>query len=175
VNADTALHLPDFRAAERTFQLVTQVAGRTGRGEQGGRVLVQTLSPDAPAIMAAVRHDFAMFAKAELPHREALGYPPYAAMLRLVIRGSLRSAAQALADELGRRLHERAAGAAPAIRVLGPAPAPIAKLRGSHRFQIQLHSADSDSLRDVVQTATAGMKSADGAQWIADVDPLDMM
>ena len=69
VNADTALHLPDFRAAERTFQLVTQVAGRTGRGEKGGRVLVQTFSPEHPAIVAAVRHDYAAFAEQELPHR----------------------------------------------------------------------------------------------------------
>ncbi len=68
INADTALHLPDFRAAERTFQLVTQVAGRTGRGPKGGRVLVQTFSPDHPAIQAAVRHDYAAFAAGELPH-----------------------------------------------------------------------------------------------------------
>ena len=69
INADTALHLPDFRAAERTFQLVTQVAGRTGRGPKGGRVLVQTFSPDHPAIQAAVRHDYAAFAAGELPIR----------------------------------------------------------------------------------------------------------
>src|SRR5690606_29281615 len=74
VNADTALHLPDFRAAERTFQLVTQVAGRTGRGERGGRVLVQTFSPEHPAIAAAVHHDFGMFAAQELPLREAHDY-----------------------------------------------------------------------------------------------------
>ena len=94
VNADTALHLPDFRAAERTFQLVTQVAGRTGRGPKGGRVLVQTLSPDAPAIVAAVQHDLAAFAEKELPHREALGYPPFASMIRIVVRGDRESATQ---------------------------------------------------------------------------------
>ncbi len=112
VNADTALHLPDFRAAERTFQLVTQVAGRTGRGPKGGRVLVQTLSPDAPAIVAAVRHDLAAFAKKELPHREALGYPPFASMIRIVIRGDadrsdrrfLRSIAPAARMCRGRRI-----------------------------------------------------------------------
>ena len=76
INADTALHLPDFRAAERTFQLVTQVAGRTGRGPKGGRVLVQTFSPDHPAIQAAVRHDYAAFAAGELPMRRMLRYPP---------------------------------------------------------------------------------------------------
>ncbi len=106
INADTALHLPDFRAAERTFQLVTQVAGRTGRGPKGGRVLVQTLSPDAPAIVAAVRHDLPAFAKQELPHREMLGYPPFASMIRLVIRGASQRSTQTLADEIVRRLHE---------------------------------------------------------------------
>ena len=80
INADTALHLPDFRAAERTFQLVAQVAGRTGRGKRGGRVLVQTLNPEHPAIVAAVRHDFPKFAAHELAVRQAAHYPPFTAM-----------------------------------------------------------------------------------------------
>ena len=152
VNADTALHLPDFRAAERTFQLVTQVAGRTGRGPQGGRVLVQTLSPDAPAIVAAVRHDLAAFARKELPHREALGYPPFASMIRIVIRGDREAATQALAEEIARRLHDAVRKLRrSAVRILGPAPAPMAKLRGNYRYQIQLHSADGELLRDVVR------------------------
>src|SRR6185436_8914673 len=87
VNADTALHLPDFRAAERTFHLLVQVAGRTGRGERGGRVLVQTLSPDHPAILAASRHDFKKFADDELAARAAWKYPPFSSMIRMVIRG----------------------------------------------------------------------------------------
>ena len=85
VNADTGLHFPDFRASERSFQLVTQVAGRTGRGPKGGHVLVQTFSPDHPAIRAAVRHDYAQFAAEELPSRKEVFYPPYGAMIRLVI------------------------------------------------------------------------------------------
>lgn len=175
VNADTALHLPDFRAGERTFQLVTQVAGRTGRGKQGGRVLVQTLSPDAPAIVAAVRHDFASFAAVEIPQREALGYPPLASMVRIVVRGEIETAAQALADELARRLKQRAEGLAPPIRILGPAPAPMARLRGNYRFQLQLHSTDGDSLRRVVREATAGQKLPGGVAMAVDVDPIDMM
>jgi primosomal protein N' (replication factor Y) len=175
VNADTALHLPDFRAAERTFQLVTQVAGRTGRGPQGGRVLVQTFSPDAPAIVAAVRHDLPAFASQELPHREDLGYPPFAAMIRIVIRGRSDSGARALAEELARRLHEQAEGAAAEVRILGPAPAPMAKLRGNFRYQVQLHSADGETLRRVARDATANMQPPDGAGWIVDIDPLDMM
>lgn len=172
INADTALNLPDFRAAERTFQLVTQVAGRTGRGEQGGRVLVQTFAPDTPAILAAVRHDYNAFARDELPHRQAAGYPPFASMVRIVVRGASDANTRALTDELGRILRARAPDA---IRVLGPAPAPISKLRGQHRYQIQLHSLDGAQLRSVVRAATADLKTPEGIVWTVDVDPWDMM
>ena len=104
INADTALHLPDFRAAERTFHLVTQVAGRTGRGPKGGRVLVQTFSPDHPAIQAAVRHDYAAFAAGELPIRQMLRYPPFASMIRLVVRGPVEAVAAEFADYIAQRL-----------------------------------------------------------------------
>ena len=102
INADTALHFPDFRAAERTFQLVTQVAGRTGRGDKGGRVLVQTFSPDHPAIQAAVRHDYRRLRPAELPIRREFGYPPFAAMIRLVVRGPRGAAGRAVRRSAGR-------------------------------------------------------------------------
>src|SRR6185436_18795107 len=117
INADTALHLPDFRAAERTFQLIAQVAGRTGRGKQGGRVLVQTLSPDHPAIAAAVRHDFQKFASHELAVRRAGGYPPFSAMVRLVIRGPQEPTVRETAAHLGDRLRRTASGDA-TIRIL---------------------------------------------------------
>jgi primosomal protein N' (replication factor Y) len=172
INADTALHLPDFRAAERTFQLVTQVAGRTGRGEKGGRVLVQTFSPDTPAIMAAVRHDYAAFANVELPQRAAVGYPPLSSMVRLIIRGASETATRALAQELGGRLR---AQSIEAIRVLGPAPAPMAKLRGQYRYQIQLQSVDGDALRLLVRAVTDDLKTPEGLIWTVDVDPWDMM
>jgi primosomal protein N' (replication factor Y) len=175
INADTSLHLPDFRAAERTFQLVTQVAGRTGRGTLGGRVIVQTFSPDLPAITAAVRHNLSAFARVELPHREALGYPPFASMIRVVIRGRTATAALALAEELAARLRASAADALHAVRVLGPAPAPMARLRGSFRFQLQLQSADGPTLRDSVRRATADLKPTPDCGWTVDVDPLDMM
>jgi primosomal protein N' (replication factor Y) len=175
VNADTALHLPDFRAAERTFQLVTQVAGRTGRGPRGGHVLVQTLSPDAPAIQAALKHDYAAFAANELPHREALGYPPFGSLVRMVIRGQAERAAQAFAEALAKRLRSVPPGGEIALRILGPAPAPMSKLRGNYRFQIQLQAAEGGALRAVVERATAGLKPPDDVGWIVDVDPLDMM
>jgi primosomal protein N' (replication factor Y) len=175
INADTALHLPDFRAAERTFQLVTQVAGRTGRGERGGRVLVQTFSPEHPAIQAAVRHDYEMFAKGELPTRSALCYPPFASMIRLIVRGPAEAVAEAFAQQLGQRLRDAVERHAIVARVLGPAPAPIARLRGKYRFQLQTQAVDGAALRRVVSEATTGLKPVDDVQWIADVDPIDML
>jgi primosomal protein N' (replication factor Y) (superfamily II helicase) len=175
VNADTALHLADFRAAERTFQLVTQVAGRTGRGDKGGRVLVQTFSPEHPAIQAAVRHDFLTFAAQELPTRSGLCYPPFAAMIRIVVRGPAAETTSAFAEEIGDKLRRYVAAAGLKCRVLGPAPAPISKLRGKYRFQLQLQSVDGAALRGVVQQATADLKPGDDMQWIVDVDPIEML
>src|SRR5438046_896701 len=101
INADTTLHFCDLRAAERTFQLVTQVAGRTGRGDKGGRVLVQTFSPDHYAIEAAIDHDYARFAAAELPSRQAHLYPPFASLIRCIVRGESEPATEQLAKMAG--------------------------------------------------------------------------
>lgn len=173
VNADTALHFPDFRAAERTFQLVTQVAGRTGRGDKPGRVLVQTHNPDHPAILAAVRHDFASFATAELPLRQMLKYPPFAHMVRLVVRGPVEAQVRSFAETLAGQVRT-ALGASPEARVLGPAPAPFAKLRGFYRYQIQLQGPDGEALRQAVRQAEK-LAPPEHVQWIADVDPIDML
>jgi primosomal protein N' (replication factor Y) len=193
ISADTALHLPDFRAAERTFQLLVQVAGRTGRGDRGGRVLVQTFSPDHAAIQAAVRHDYDAFARQELPIREGLAYPPAAQMIRLLVRGpqlatttecakqiadglrgALDGGARASGGEAGRE-NTGVGGAGDGGRVLGPAPAPLAKLRGLYRFQIHLHGVDGPRLRQAVRAVTEPLKPPEGVQWIADVDPVDML
>jgi primosomal protein N' (replication factor Y) len=170
IQADTALHLPDFRAAERTFQLVTQVAGRTGRGDRGGRVLVQTHSPDHAAIRAAVRHDFAAFAAQELPLRQMLHYPPFASMVRLVIRGEVEAIAREFAEQLAESMKSAFTG-----RTLGPAPAPNPRIRGKYRFQIQLQGPDADELRAAVRQAAATLPPPAGVEWIADVDPLSML
>jgi primosomal protein N' (replication factor Y) (superfamily II helicase) len=175
VNADTALSLPDFRAAERAFQLVTQVAGRTGRGPKGGRVLVQTYNPDHAAIRAAVRHDYTAFAAGELPVREALGYPPFGVMIRLVVRGPVERAAAEFAKCLADALREKLSGVEGGARVLGPAPAPFARLRGKYRFQVQVQGADGAPLRRAVGEAASGLTCPQDVQWIVDVDPLDML
>ncbi|HEX4129801.1 MAG TPA: primosomal protein N' [Pirellulales bacterium] len=175
INADTALHLPDFRAAERTCQLLVQVAGRTGRGNQPGRVLVQTFNPDHVAIRAAASHDYRAFANLELPVREALAYPPFASMARLVVRGPVETVAGGFAEHLAERLRHELAVRRVTARVLGPAPAPIAKLRGLFRFQIQAQAADGVALRAALAAAVADVKPPEHVQWIVDVDPLDMM
>jgi primosomal protein N' (replication factor Y) len=183
IQADTALHLPDFRAAERTFQLVTQVAGRTGRGDRGGRVLVQTHSPDHAAIRAAVRHDFTAFAAHELPLREMLHYPPFASMIRLVLRGEVEAVTREFAEQLAKNIAasmqslecDGSPSHSNAARVLGPAPAPNPRIRGKYRFQIQLQGPNCDQLRAAVRQAEATLLLPNGIEWIADVDPLSML
>jgi len=175
ISADTALHFPDFRAAERTFHLVTQVAGRTGRGEKGGRVIVQTLSPDNPAILAAVRHDYVGFAKQELPLRQMLGYPPFGSMVRLVIRGPKQEITQQFAEHVAGRLRNACETGEVSARIVGPAPAPFAKLRGHFRFHIQALAGSGDGLREAVRQATADLEPPEETLWMADVDPLDML
>ncbi|MEX0866139.1 MAG: primosomal protein N' [Pirellulales bacterium] len=176
VNADMALHLPDFRAAERTFQLVTQVAGRTGRGARGGRVLVQTFEPDNPAIQAAIRHDYGLFAAGELPLRESLHYPPFASMVRFVIRGPSEPQTLAFADDLLQRLQDQVELLGDEhARVLGPAPAPIPKTHDLYRFNIQCHATDGAALREAVRRATRRLAASDEIAWIADVDPVNML
>jgi len=175
INADTALHLPDFRAGERTFQLVTQVAGRTGRGEKGGRVLVQTFSPEHYAIDAAVRHDFHQFAAAELPHREEFGYPPYSHLARLIVRGPVEAPAAEFIASLTGRMDELADVRGVEVVIRGPTPAPIARLRGLFRFHALLTAEERDGLHGVLRTALGEAVAPDDVQWALDVDPLDML
>jgi primosomal protein N' (replication factor Y) len=178
LSGDTALHIPDFRAAERTCQLVTQVAGRSGRGERGGRVVVQTSTPDHPAIVAAVHHDYESFVNQELPVRGALGYPPVGSLVRIVFRGPAEETVAAWAGHVATRLREEVAGGgAPmaTIRVLGPAPAPIARLRDRYRWHLQVHGSDGALLRALVHRVSAALQTPAGVAWIVDVDPVEML
>ncbi|MFM8284894.1 MAG: primosomal protein N' [Planctomycetaceae bacterium] len=177
LSGDAALHMPDFRAAERACQLVTQVAGRSGRGERGGRVVVQTATPDHPAVTAAVRHDYEAFAAGELAARDALGYPPAASLVRIVVRGANDDAVSAWAGTVAERLRDEASRSLPAgaVRVLGPAPAPIARLRDRFRWHLQVHAADGERLRGLVQRVTAPLQTPAGVAWIVDVDPVEML
>ncbi|BDU77225.1 replication restart helicase PriA [Mesoterricola sediminis] len=148
LNADLGLKIADFRAAERTFQLLTQVAGRAGRAELPGRVILQTYSPDHPAIVHAVAQDFEAFAAEELPYREALGYPPYAAMSLYRSEGATPQEAldplRALRASLER---------VPGLRILGPLEAPIAKVKDRYRFQLLLKAAGRGPLGEAMRAA----------------------
>ena len=175
INADSALHFPDFRAAERTFGLVTQVAGRTGRGEQGGRVLVQTFSPDHDAIQAAVEHDYRRFAEQELPARKEYGYPPFAHMIRIVCRGPSDVTTEQFAELIGEQVEAAIVSDSVDARLLGPTEAPIAKLQDKYRYHMLVTGTDLDAMRTTVKSATGDLKPPDEVQWVVDVDPLDML
>lgn len=177
INADSALHFPDFRASERTFQLVTQVSGRTGRGDRGGRVVVQTFSPEHPAIQAASRHDYHQFAKDEMVNREKYNYPPLGSVARIILRGEVEKVAEANAEALVSRLEAARNTLGADVRILGPAPPPIVKLRGKYRFHILLQSPSAVMLGQTIRQATSKFKIAetDDVQYVVDIDPMDML
>lgn len=151
VSVDAGLALPDFRAAERTFQLITQVAGRAGRGERHGRVLIQTYHPNHYALRHACAQDYSGFYREEIRHRENHGYPPFVSLASLLLHGSalgkVRTDALELRKELDLANQERS------CRILGPAPAPLARLKGEHRIQLLVKSRSRKQLRQVVDTA----------------------
>jgi primosomal protein N' (replication factor Y) len=178
VDADTALHLPDFRAAERTFQLVAQVAGRAGRGPAGGRVVIQTRAPEHHALQAAARHSVEAFAAAELPHRGDGGagpaYPPLVGLVRFVGLGATEAAAERrarrVADWLRRANADRLDGA---LIVLGPAPCPIPRLHGRWRWHVLVKAADRVVLGRVMR-AWRALGRATGLV-VADRDPVALL
>ena len=175
VNADTSLHLPDFRSAERTFGLVTQVAGRTGRGERGGRVLVQTFSPENPAIVCATRHDYVNFASGELPVREEFHYPPFGKLARIVVRCAVQPKAEQMAAHIAECVTQSADDLELQISLLGPSVAPLEKLRGLYRYHMLLGTVECDTLQQVIHRAKTMIKDMDDVQWIVDIDPYNMI
>jgi primosomal protein N' (replication factor Y) len=137
VSADSQLNLPDFRAGERTFQLLTQVAGRAGRGRIPGRVIIQSRIPDHPAIVAALAQDFAIFYRQAIEERRELGYPPLGVMARFLIEGSYEEDVVQVGDRLVELLGTSGAASA-SLQVMGPAPLPLARLRRRHRWHVTL-------------------------------------
>jgi primosomal protein N' (replication factor Y) len=178
INADAALSIPDFRAAERAFHLLVQVAGRAGRGDLEGKVLIQTYDPSHHAITFAVRHDVAGFTDHELSDRKELGYPPYtrAALVRVddPDEPTARAACARLA-EVALAAAARADAAAD-VRVLGPAPAPLARLRQRYRFRIMLRAADRAALRKVLLAISEARRDLPRSVRAAiDVDPVQLL
>lgn len=170
LSADSLLNFPDFRASERTFQLVAQVAGRAGRGERPGTVHVQTFHPDHPAIRRAAAHDVAGFAEAELEFRRTFFYPPFSDLASILVSSPRRERAEETAAELGRA----AGGAGETLRISGPAPAPLERLQGKWRFQILVRGKSRRSVLAALEAIVPERPPA-GVQVAVDVDPQDLM
>ena len=174
VNADIALGLPDFRAAERTFQLLTQVAGRAGRGQTPGKVVLQTYFPDHYAVQYAAQHDFAAFYEKELRFRSWMHYPPYSALANVLIRSNKLDAALRWSGLIGKWFEKtRHEG----VRVLGPAAAPILRLKQDYRYHVVLKSPSREKLNAVLRAmlAYSTAQKIPRTQVIVDVDALWLM
>jgi primosomal protein N' (replication factor Y) len=170
LSADTLLNFPDFRAAEKTFQLVAQVAGRAGRGDAPGTVHVQTFHPQHPAIRRAAGHDVDGFAAEELAFRRSFFYPPFAQLASILVSSPDREKAQAAAGSVGESL----AGSGADLRISGPAPAPLERLQGRWRFQILIRAAQRLAVLDALESSIPE-RLPSGVQIAVDVDPQDLM
>ncbi len=175
VSADTALSFPDFRASERTFQLVCQVAGRCGRGDHPGRVIVQSYMPEHPAIQLAAKHDYQTFAADELALRKKMGLPPFQRMARIVVRDMDLSKAQGHADTLGRQLLASNESLKLGAAVHGPMPAPIARIGGYYRFEIQIIAEDATRIQKLLGRLREAGQLISDARCAVDVDPLSLL
>jgi primosomal protein N' (replication factor Y) len=163
ISADVGLGLPDYRATERTFQVLTQVAGRAGRGLLGGRVVLQTYSPEHYIIQAAARHDYAAFYARELRYRKDLGYPPFRRVMRLVYTHSDNARAETEGAALAKEFQEHIkANKLAGTDLVGPAPCFFGKINGQNRWQIIVRSPDPALLA----------RGRDLKGWNVDVDPV---
>ncbi|MBP7933101.1 MAG: primosomal protein N' [Phycisphaerae bacterium] len=176
VNADTSLAIPDFRAAERTFQLVTQVAGRAGRAEAGGRVIVQTFMTGTPALQFATTHDYPAFARHELGIRQALGWPPFTRLARLVVSDPSQSQAAQLAMEAAETLRQFLVNLQMAAEVLGPQSAPLSRLKNRYRYDLLIRAANANRLMEVVdRLRKEGVIKISTRHVLIDVDPVSLL
>jgi primosomal protein N' (replication factor Y) len=175
--ADTGLNIPDFRASERTFQLLAQVAGRAGRGDRPGRVIVQTYRPQATAVVAAAAHDYAQFYAAEMASRadaalEGVGYPPHSRMIAVRIDGADAHEVAGTAQRLAKAAQQHAGDV---VVVRGPVPAPIERLRARTRWQVWLRSADRRALRHVARALLRVPDVPKSVRVALDIDPMSAM
>lgn len=176
--ADLSLNLPDFRAAERTFQLLSQVAGRAGRGKEPGRVIIQTYNPEHYALQYVITHDYKGFFAAETEFRRALNYPPFSGLVHLRVEGPKPHEVAAKAKMLSEKLreeHRRAQGLPEKIEILGPAPAPIEKLRRRYRWQILLKGEKGPALLRLAEQALQLLPRSRTTRLYVDVDPYNML
>jgi primosomal protein N' (replication factor Y) len=172
ISADVGLGLADFRASERTFQLLTQVAGRAGRGEQAGEAIVQTLYPTHYSVQLACRQDYQAFYEREVHFRRSMRYPPFVSMINVVVRARTFAGAMDDASDIVERL--RQAEAERGCRVLGPAPAPLGKLRGEYRAQLLIKGTNRKRMREALMSVLAERPDL-ARRTVVDVDPLSVL
>jgi primosomal protein N' (replication factor Y) len=171
--ADHALGLPDFRAGERAFQLLTQVAGRAGRGDRLGRVIAQAFDPAHPVLLHAAAQDYEAFFDVEIRYRRALRYPPLAALVQIIVAEAREGQAWRIAGDVAAALTAASAGR---LTITGPGPAPIERLRGLYRMQILVRSAGRRRLVETVSAALAPFEATAARRSIhVDVDPVSLM
>ncbi|MBC7807566.1 MAG: primosomal protein N', partial [Akkermansiaceae bacterium] len=187
ISADTALNMPDFRASERAFQLLTQVSGRAGRGFRPGHVFVQTFNPEHESVAAAAKHDYETFYRREIINRRELSYPPFTRLVNIVSQGEdvraaegrLRTLASRLGAEkksdLGGPLLLFGAGSDGDIAILGPAPCPLSRLKNKYRWHLLLKTTDIELLRGRLREAWALLSQTDRMGLTIDVDPLSLL
>jgi primosomal protein N' (replication factor Y) len=172
LNADTSMHVPDFRAGERTYQLLEQVAGRAGRGDKPGRVIIQTYWPDHPAVQAVVAGDGAGLYAREAADRKELGFPPFGRIANVVTSGrsasDVRESAYAAAEALSGALPE-------GFAIVGPSAAPIARIKGNWRWHLVVKSPVDGDLPRVLRDGLERLAVAEGVTRIVDVDPVGML
>jgi primosomal protein N' (replication factor Y) len=167
--------MPDFMSAERTFQLITQVSGRAGRGDIPGNVVVQTLASDHYALQSAARHDFEGFYEQEIVFREEAGYPPFSRLASVVVSAVSNDQALCTADDVAAHLRESKKSLQARVEILGPAPAPLSRLRGRCRIQILLKAMERRDLHRLLTRLQMNYTPPTGVRMLIDVDPVEML
>ncbi|BBO16854.1 primosome assembly protein PriA [Candidatus Brocadia pituitae] len=175
ISADTILNLPDFRAGERTFQLISQVAGRTGRGTKGGRVVVQSYNPRHYSITYAAAHDYEGFAGKELEYRKQLHYPPFGNLARIILRSPHEDKTKEKSALVAGKLKEIARTPGNHLEILGPSPAPVTRINNLFRWHILLKAQNNSSIHNALQGIADMLKPSKGVQTMVDVDPYMML
>ena len=170
VNADVTLNLPDFRAGERTFNLLTQVSGRAGRGEEGGEVIVQTYAPEHRAILCASKHDYEKFYEEEIKTRKELSFPPFTHIIKLTLRSRSDSKASSASQDLKKFLEQRLKG----VQILGCAPSPMARVRGFFRWNVMLCGKNRSVMCAALKKVLKSYRKPQGVIFTIDVDPISM-
>lgn len=175
ISADTALNVPDFRASERAFQLLTQVAGRAGRGKRPGEVIVQTFNPEHESIQYASAHDYLNFYAAELEHRRELRYPPFTHIANLIVSDPEERHAQVRIEYLAQVIRNAVRELKAPVHILGPASCPLSRIKNRYRWHLVMRATKRSTLLQVLESAFDKSSNADRSAVAVDIDPLTML